>query len=32
MYTANLKFFVETLLHPDLPYEFNMFIGIDFAF
>jgi hypothetical protein len=32
LYTANLKFFVETLIYPSLPYQVNMFVGIDFAF
>ena len=32
LYTANLKFFLESLYYPDLPYEFNMYVGLDFAF
>ncbi|MCH7657845.1 MAG: hypothetical protein IIB05_05950 [Bacteroidetes bacterium] len=32
LYTANFKFFVETIVTTDIPYEMNMFAGMDFAF
>lgn len=32
LYTANFKFFVETIIQPHLSDELNMFIGLDFAF
>lgn len=32
LYTANVKFFVETLVLPDIKYEANLYVGLDFAF
>lgn len=32
LYTANVKFSIETRINPDIPEEKNLFIGLDYAF